>query len=117
PSDLSGALDARAEPRERAARLLRPHHLVPARPPEARRHRPRRGGGRRLGQVHPWHVRGGHVDLPRRPRSGGPATPDRRSAHGPGHAPALAGLPPDPEQRAVPGREEEDAEDVSLPWG
>ncbi len=51
------------------------------------------------------------MDIPGRARSGGPSAPDRGCADGPEHAPAFARIPPDPEQRAVSGGEEEDAED------
>ena len=51
-----------------------------------------RRAGRALGQVHPRRARPGHLDVLRRPRSGGPAAPDRRRAdrslaapHSPGY--------------------------------
>ena len=69
--------------------------------------------GRALGQVHPRRAGAGHLDLLRRPRPRGPAAPDRRRAHRPLAAPAFAGLPADPQQRALPGGEEEGTEDLT----
>ncbi len=69
-------------------------------------------GGRAVGEVHPRRLRKGLVDVPRWPRSGRPAAQHRQRADGSGAAPELAGLPADPEQRPVPGREEETAQDV-----
>ena len=68
--------------------------------------------GRALGQVHPRRPGQGHLDVLRRSRSRGSAAPDRRRADRPVAAPAFAGVSADPEQRAVPRREEEGAEDL-----
>src|SRR5207247_9928697 len=62
-------------------------------------------------QRQPWK---GDVDVLRRPRSGGPAAPDRRSADRPVAASAFAGLPADPQQRALPGGQEARAENMSV---
>src|SRR6266581_6863258 len=56
-----------------------------------------------MGQVHPRRPGQGHVDLLRRARPRGPAAPDRRSPDRPVAAHALPWLPPDPQQRALPG--------------
>ena len=67
----------------------------------------------------PWvkYIHGEHgpgdLDLLRRPRSGGPAAPDRRRADRPLPAPPFAGVPAHPEQRALSRRQEERAQDVS----
>src|SRR5881392_122032 len=50
--DRSRPDDPRAEPSPGDPRFLRPHDVVPARPPQAERHRARGRGGRALGQVH-----------------------------------------------------------------
>ena len=80
---------------------------------QAQRHGAGRGAGRALGQVHPRRARAGHLDLLRRARSGRPAAPDRRRADRSVAASALAGIPADPEQRALPGGQEERAQDLS----
>src|SRR5213593_3270935 len=67
-----------------------------------------------MGQVHPRRPGQGHVDLLRRARPRGPAAPDRRSPDRPVAAHALPWLPPDPQQRALPGGQEARAEDVSV---
>src|SRR5438128_468769 len=67
-----------------------------------------------MGEVHPRGSRQGDVDLLRRARPGRSAAPDRRSADGPVAAPALAGVPPHPQQRAVSRRQEARAQDVSV---
>src|SRR5438093_710196 len=67
-----------------------------------------------MGQVHPRRPGQGHVDLLRRARPRGPAAPDRRSPDRPVAAHALARVPPDPQQRALPRGQEARAEDVSV---
>ena len=71
--------------------------------------------GRAVGEVHPRRLRQGNLDVPRRARSRGSAARDRQSADGSVAASELAGLSADPEQRPLPGGEEEAAEDVSTP--
>jgi hypothetical protein len=106
--------DAGAESSRRHPRFLRPHDLV--HPPHAQveRHGPRRRARRAVGQVHPRGAGAGDVDLLRRARPRGSATPDRRRADRPVAAPALTGLPSHPEQRPLPGGEEEGAQDLGA---
>ena len=59
-------------------------------PAEAQRHGAGRGARRAVGEVHPWRARAGHLDVPRRARSRGPAAPDRRRAHRPVPASAFS---------------------------
>jgi hypothetical protein len=95
-------------------RLLRRDHVVHPPRAQAGGDGARARGGGAVGEVHPRLARAGIVDLPRRARSRGPAAQHRRAADGPGAAPQLARVSPDPEQRALPGRQEEAAQDVSA---
>ena len=81
--------------------------LVPEEPDQAGRDDPGRRAGRAVGQVSSWRARAGNLDVLRWPRSGGPATPDRRRPDRPVAPPPFAGVPTDPEQRAVSRGEEE----------
>jgi hypothetical protein len=58
-------------------------------------------------------TRPGDLDLFRRPRPGRPTAPDRRPTDRPFAPSPLAGLPTDPEQCALPRREEEGAKDLT----
>ena len=66
------------------------------------------------GQVHPRGARPGDVDVLRGARSRGPAAPDRRRADRSLPAPPFAGIPADPQQRAVSRGQEEGAEDLRV---
>ena len=106
--------DAGAEPPRDHPRFLRADDLVPEEPDQAGRDDPGRRAGRPVGQVSSWGAWAGYLDLLRRPRPRGSAAPDRRRADRPVAAPAFAGVPADPEQRAVPGGEEEGTQDVTM---
>ncbi|CAA9323899.1 MAG: hypothetical protein AVDCRST_MAG11-2132, partial [uncultured Gemmatimonadaceae bacterium] len=105
-------LDARAGPPLGDRRLLRGDDELQQGAAEARGDGVSFGGRRAVGEVHPRRLRQGVVDVPRGPRSRGRAARHREPAHRPRAARELARLPPDPQQRAVPGREEEAAEDL-----
>ncbi|CAA9466282.1 MAG: hypothetical protein AVDCRST_MAG65-319, partial [uncultured Solirubrobacteraceae bacterium] len=108
----SGRDHAGAGPPHGDQRLLRCHHLLHEAHAQAGGDGARERGGRRLGEVPARRLRQGRLDLPRRARPRGPAARDRQRADRPGAAPELAGLPADPQQRALPGREEEAAQDL-----
>ncbi len=102
--DRSRRDDAGAEPPAGDPRLLRPDHFVHPEDAEAQRHRPGRGAGRPVGQVHPRRARPGHLDLLRRARPRGSAAPDRRRPDRSVAASALTGLSAHPEQRPLSRR-------------